>query len=96
MANGTEKAFLFISSMGDTGFVLSPLVENTAEFALLFEGLNAMKSKVVQSIKIYPRRGTALLWKESFRLSLMTFDKERRENMLEVFAPQDLLADVAK
>jgi len=36
LADGSEKRFRFIAGMGETAFLLSPLIETTDEFALLY------------------------------------------------------------
>jgi hypothetical protein len=67
LKNGTEKDFSIISGMTKPGFIISPLVENAADFLLLQCGMLQEDSKRVKSFLIFPVSGE-FLWKTSFAL----------------------------
>ncbi|WP_347251969.1 hypothetical protein [Legionella sp.] len=52
LKDGTKKQYRFIATMAKAGFLLSPLVENTAEFALLFNKRSELNTKLVKSFQI--------------------------------------------
>ena len=59
-----------ISSMGRSGFVISPLIENTDDFAALFDTSVELKRKYVKSVQITPAGGDSIIWKDRFTLRL--------------------------
>lgn len=52
LANGTKKNYRISANMAKSGFLLSPLIEDTAEFGLLFSKDPFLNNKRVQSITI--------------------------------------------
>ncbi|CCD29572.1 conserved membrane hypothetical protein [Candidatus Glomeribacter gigasporarum BEG34] len=68
--NGIKKNFRLVASMAKTGFLLSPLVENTTEFAYLFSNRNLLLDKNVQSVRVRSSDHTTLLWNSRYRLKL--------------------------
>lgn len=68
--NNTSKSFRMIASMAETGLVLSPLIESTAEFGLLYGKKGFLQSKQVKSFSIQANApGGVLLWKESYQVT---------------------------
>lgn len=67
MENGVGRSYRMIAGMAESGFIISPLVENTDEFGLLFAGAKYIADKKVRSIKINAKR-LPFLWKESFEI----------------------------
>jgi hypothetical protein len=68
--NGMKKQFRIIAGMAKSGFVISPLIENTAEFGMLYGKDRFLNGKVVKSIAIAPRDGKTLLWKDEYTITL--------------------------
>lgn len=56
LKNGETKHYRLIASMAKSGFLLSPLIENTTEFSLLYQRKGALHEKMVKSFMItdYP------------------------------------------
>ncbi len=52
MVAGQPKTYRFVSSMGKLGVMVSPLIENTTEFAELYAGTSQLSAKQVSSFKI--------------------------------------------
>jgi len=61
LADGSEKAFRFVASMGRSGFLLSPLVEDIDQFALLAAGgaTSALGGRAVRSVRFSAEGGGA-------------------------------------
>ncbi len=64
--NGMKKEFRIIASMVKSGFVISPLIENTTEFAMLYANKGFLYDKLVKSITIAPRNGRSLFWRTEY------------------------------
>ncbi|WP_141218256.1 hypothetical protein [Bordetella genomosp. 11] len=54
LANGQTRTYRLISGMVRTGILVSPLVENTMEFSLLYDRQNFMINNNVRSFRIFP------------------------------------------
>ncbi|MBI2785667.1 MAG: hypothetical protein HYX60_04905 [Legionella longbeachae] len=72
--DGTKKQYRLIASMAKSNFLLSPLIENTAEFSLLYKQSEQLNSKVVKSIVI-ENKGDNKQWINSYSIYLShTYD----------------------
>ena len=54
LENGATKTYRMISGMAKSGFLLSPLIENTGEFVLLYGDRDYLMNKKVKSFSIMP------------------------------------------
>ena len=70
LVDGSEKNFVLIANMAESGFVISPLVENTSEFLFLYGDTSYMKTKDVKSMTIFTRASSLVTWKPNYKLSL--------------------------
>lgn len=66
--NGEIKQYRMISDMAKSRFLLSPLIENTAQFSLLFDKDNALQDQQIKSINI--TAGRNFIWDKSYTLKL--------------------------
>ena len=64
--NDLKKQFRIIAGMAKSGFVLSPLIENTTEFKLLYGENDLLDNKQVKSLVIKPRNGKTMLWNNEY------------------------------
>lgn len=64
LKDGTQKNYRIIANMAQSGFLISPLIENTAEFALLYN--DNLKDKMVQSFTISIQKGTNWQWNNEY------------------------------
>ncbi len=64
LKNGIEKPYRFIPQMAKSACLLNPLIENTQEFALLYQNDEILHEKQVASFKIQAARDdySKLLW----------------------------------
>ncbi|WP_147288319.1 hypothetical protein [Legionella gratiana] len=67
LKNGTTKSYRIIPEMAKSEFLISPLVEYTAEFSLLYGGVDFLRNKKVESFSIVPLGG-GLQWKNIFKV----------------------------
>jgi hypothetical protein len=68
LKNGAKKQFRIIAGMAKSDFMISPLIENTAEFRMLYSSKNLLNKKLVKSIVIAPYSGKSLLWKDKYTI----------------------------
>jgi hypothetical protein len=81
LVDGRSFQYRFIPGMSKSGFILSPLIYNTEEFALLFSNANSLKSKCVRSFRICNEglglRSFINTWEKEYTLHLsqIIYDK---------------------
>ncbi|CDZ76297.1 hypothetical protein BN59_00564 [Legionella massiliensis] len=66
LKDGSQRTYRLIASMAKSGFLLSPLVENTAEFALLYDQETELDSKMVKSFSIDINQESWPQWHSSY------------------------------
>jgi hypothetical protein len=75
LGNGATRSYRVISNMMTTGFIVSPLVSNTAEFASLATGNRHFQDEgKVESISMAPSYGGSLLWSGTYTLTVKTYE----------------------
>jgi hypothetical protein len=67
--NGTHIEYRFISEMAKTGFILSPLINNTAEFNNLYYNKNILKNNYIKSLKINEDGNRIRSWNKQYQIS---------------------------
>ena len=72
LTNGMKKQYRFIANMAKSEFLLSPLIENTAEFSLLYEQSNILDSKRVRSFQISLDQGPLWHWDHKYVVRFKT------------------------
>lgn len=74
LKDGTSKDYLVISSMMQTGFFISPLVQSTKDF-ILIASMNPLylKNNIVESMTIAPYYGGSILWSSTYTLKLSAY-----------------------
>jgi len=68
LRSGKKKQFRIIAGMSKSGFLISPLIESTAEFGMLYGEKEFLNEKVVKSISIAPRNGETILWNNEYTI----------------------------
>lgn len=76
LKNGVTKHYRLIASMAKSGFLLSPLIENTAEFSLLYQKKEALYGKTVKSFIITSNQDKSWFWDNTYTLIFMGDSKE--------------------
>lgn len=69
LKNGMRKQYRIIAGMAKSGFLISPLIENTAEFGMLYGKNGFLEGKLVKSIAIAPRYGRTKLWNDEYTVT---------------------------
>ena len=70
--NGNKRQYRIIAGMAKSGFVISPLIENTSEFGLLYGNNGFLDEKRVKSITIAPGIEKSMFWDKDY---LITFSQ---------------------
>jgi hypothetical protein len=74
LRNGGKKSYRVVSNMMRTGFIVSPLVTNTAGFASLAAGTRRFQVEgAVGSISISPSYGGSIFWSDTYVLTLKAY-----------------------
>lgn len=68
LLNGTQRRYRIIANMAKSGFLLSPLIEDTAEFGLLFSSNQLIENKKVTSISITASPSTTKQWNCEYKI----------------------------
>lgn len=79
--NGTKKQFRIISGMIKSDFLISPLIENTTEFGMLYGKNYFLNEKLVKSITIAPGIARSILWNNEYTIAF---------SQIETKSPNDL------
>ncbi|MBB1608547.1 MULTISPECIES: hypothetical protein [unclassified Pseudomonas] len=101
LRNGMQRNFRFIPGMAETGFIVSPVIDNTFELALLANNqLSMLEHKAVASLSITADE-PARDWQDSLEIELIRLPIPDRQLSIdgffdtEIAATQDMLALVA-
>lgn len=73
LEDGTIKQYRLIPGIAISNFLISPLIEETAEFGLLYSDPNALTTKRVKAISIWAE-GNPRDWQKSYELTLKTIN----------------------
>ncbi len=74
LGDGSIRNYRVVSNMMTTGFLVSPLVSNTGEFASLAAGSSPPKrDQRVESFAIVPSYGGSAFWSDSYALTLKRY-----------------------
>ncbi len=68
--DGSRKQYRLIANMAKSGFLISPLIENTTEFTLMYSTKNDLKEKLVDSFNIQINEAKNWQWQPEYRIHL--------------------------
>lgn len=66
LKDGTKKHYRLLANMAKTGFLVSPLIENTAEFAKLYDKDEPLDAKMVRSFTITASKNKMNHWSKDY------------------------------
>ena len=66
LKDGSQVQYRMVSGMAKSGFIISPLVANTDDFALLYGPAKNWEAKQVVAMTIDDRRAQSLFWKHDY------------------------------
>lgn len=74
LADGSKRTYRLPSGLAAAGFLISPVVENSREFALLFGDRAYLAKKAVKSIAIDNSAGGGVFWQNEYEVKLRNID----------------------
>jgi len=74
LADGSTRPFRMVAGMARSGFVVSPLVESTAQFARLYGKPAARDGRRVVAMRMYSPGRSSRFWQDAFDLTLSRID----------------------
>lgn len=74
LADGGTRQFRMIAGMARSGFLISPLVENTSEFGLLYGRPGSLDGQRVVAMRMYLPDRASRMWQDEFGLTLSRVD----------------------
>jgi hypothetical protein len=77
LVDGSVRRFRFVPGMARSEFLLSPLIENTEDFARQFEPEEMRSGKRVISVALESEPAPAAHWKSDYALELSTVETPR-------------------
>ncbi|MBU3624384.1 hypothetical protein [Polynucleobacter sp. AP-Latsch-80-C2] len=83
LKSGAVRNYRIIPSMAKTGFILSPLIENSVEFSSLFLDPKILAPNEVESFAIYPEN-KAWAWKQAFKIQFSEFNFPLKSHKVEM------------
>jgi hypothetical protein len=94
--DGQTETFRYVAAMGRSGFIVSPVIHNTPEFAaLLMKGRERFFSNALPaSVEITGGRWTGLCWKRTFDVHLTRIELPLQPGA-ENFVYDELVSDAA-
>ncbi len=82
--DGAVKKYRMIASMAETGFVVSPLIESTEDFGLLFSGTDFLRNKQVASFTI-DAAAPRSLWRDTYEVELTSVAYKESGNVASLY-----------
>lgn len=74
LQNGSKKQYRIIANMAKAGFLMSPLIENTSEFTVLYLKKDYLNEKNVQSFLISTTANKNWLWSNEYIVHFKQFN----------------------
>ena len=93
LKNGRKVSYRLVSGMASSGFVISPLVETTDEFSLLYGGLGYLDGKLVKSFSVSPV-DQKRQWNKSYEATFKKFELNDNFDVSVIHAFDKVLANI--
>lgn len=84
LVDGTKAGYRFITGMASSGFVISPLIADTSDFALLYAKSGYLSYDAVRSFTIEPASGSGYSWQKQFNVSFSRIESATQDNVLKL------------
>lgn len=82
--NGERKEFRIIACMAKSGFLISPLIETTAEFVKLYGKNEDLETNQVKSFFISPEEGNTSHWNSIYTATFSEIARDSAVNLSEI------------
>lgn len=66
LVNGTKRRYRMVPGLGKGGFLLSPLIEDTTDFGLLYGDRDYLDGKAVRAFRIDSKNGEESFWEKEY------------------------------
>jgi hypothetical protein len=84
LENGRKVTYRLVAGMVSSGFVVSPLIETTDEFGLLYGGLGYLDGKSVKSFSISPV-GRKRQWNKVYEVAFKKFELSKNVDVSDIY-----------
>lgn len=74
LITGSSKEYRLISGFSKSGFIISPLVEYTPEFSLLYANKSFLQNKMVKSFSVTTEDGSSIFWQNEFSIKFKNLE----------------------
>lgn len=95
LGNGAKKQYRIVSGMAKSGFIVSPLIEDTLDFSMLYADPALLDEKTVKSISISPKDGSSIFWKKEYAISLTKIKPEISGDISKIYDLDDFDSSVS-
>ncbi|MEB0013781.1 hypothetical protein QN379_13960 [Glaciimonas sp. Gout2] len=85
LKNGSKKEFRIISDMAKSGFLISPLIENTLEFGMLYGKPEFLSEKMVESFSVSSHYDGIKSWSGKYTATLSEIKPVSKINVSEIY-----------
>ncbi|SFS07851.1 hypothetical protein SAMN05216570_2322 [Dyella sp. OK004] len=95
LLDGSSHDYRFIPGMGEAGFLLSPLVENTSDFLLSYGSWQYLDNKRVTSIKIWAQSKQLSSW-SGYQLTLNELTNQEHvaiNSIVKMVTPAEIISN---
>jgi len=95
LKTGKKVTYRLIAGMASAGFIVSPLIETTDEFGLLYGGLPYLEDKVVKSFSISPVNWKRL-WGRTYEVTLKKFNLNEQIDISNIYDFNKFIFNIPK
>lgn len=93
--NGTTKTYRIVSGMVKTEFLISPLIDTTAEFGMLYADLDYLSDKKVKSFSISPESNEEQ-WKNTYEVKFKKISLPSKMDISNLYTFNKVQEELAK
>jgi hypothetical protein len=96
LQNGSKKQYRIIAEMAKSGFLVSPLITSTDEFALLYGDRSYLSGSRVKSFSIASSGGNSFFWNDRYMVAFSGIKSRRPLDMSSFVKLDSVIEDVSK
>lgn len=93
LKNGSQKQYRIISGMVKSGFIVSPLIESTAEFAQLYGDTGFLTHKEISSFEIFTSNKSNRFWNDKYTVTFKTLNTLSPINISKIFHFDEIIGN---
>ena len=77
LTDGSERKYRFIKGMAESGFILSPFVENTDDFSKLYAASSELQNKRIEKMKISVGKRKGIFLEKTYFIKISEFNPKQ-------------------